>query len=429
MNVRVSLLACAALALLPLAAGAQSPPPDSAPTLITRGTNTTPLAGKGDVTVQVFVKKDGSFTVMKVLKSTNPGDEAAALEIAKSSTYKPAIRNGKPDAEFYDFALSFAGDTAAIGSGALATALAAIHEGKYDQAKSTLVTYLQSRPDDTQANTLLGVAEGFAGDFAGSAAAFTKAGTIPDEYKVLAGGSFTKNATALLDAKDFSGAIDAATRAIALDVRNVQALYVRGIAYANAHNDTAAISDLQTAFTTATALKSDDTTLGLISYNLAISQLDAADFGAAVLTAKTVARYDPARRTQLDRIASAAYNNSAVALANAGKIADAVSRLEAGAADFPATAGALTAEAAYIMATDKNPDWSKVRAEADKALGIEPTNGRAAFVAGIAAAHLNDSKTALDYMNKAKASPAYGTDASLTKQIDDALKGLNPPAK
>jgi tetratricopeptide (TPR) repeat protein len=428
-NVRFSLLACAALATLPLAANAQSAPPDSAPTLIKRGTNTTPLAGKGDVTVQVFVKTDGSFTVMKVLKSTNPGDEAAALEIAKSSAYKPAIRNGKPDAEFYDFALSFGGDTAAIGSAPLPTALAAIHEGKYDLAKSTLVAYLQDRPDDTQANTLLGVAEGFAGDYAGSSAAFAKAGTIPDEYKVLAGGSFTKNATAQLDAKNFPGAIDSATRAISIDARNVQAYYVRGIAYANARNDAAAIADLQTAYATATSLKSDTTTLGLISYNLAISQLDSGAFGDAVMTAKTVARYDPARRAQLDRIASAAYNNSAVALANAGKIPDAVSRLEQGASDFPALAGALTAEAAYIMATAKSPDWSKVRAEADKALAIEPTNGRAAFVAGVSAAHLNDSAAALDYMNKAKASPAYGTDVSLAKQIDDALKSLNPPTK
>jgi Flp pilus assembly protein TadD len=428
-NVRFPLLACAALAMLPLAASAQSAPSDSAPILLTRGTNATPVAGKGNVTVQVFVKKDGSFTVIKVLKSTNPGDEAAALEIAKSSTYKPAIRNGKSDAEFYDFALSFGGDTAAIGSGPLPTALAAIHEGKYDLAKSTLVAYLQNYPDDTQANTLLGVAEGFAGDYAGSAAAFVKAGTIPDEYKVLAGNSFTKNATAQLDAKNLPAAIDSATRAIAIDAHDLQAYYVRGIAYANARNDAAAISDLQTAYSTATGLKSDDTTLGLISYNLAISQLDSGAFGDAVTTAKTVARYDPARRAQLDRVASAAYNNSAVALANAGKIPDAVSRLEAGAADFPAVAGALTAEAAYIMATGKSPDWPKVRAEADKALGIEPTNARAAFVGGIAAAHLSDTAAALNYMNKAKASPAYGTDVSLAKQIDDALKSLNPPAK
>jgi cytochrome c-type biogenesis protein CcmH/NrfG len=428
-NVRFSLFAGAALALLPFAAAAQSAPADSAPGLLARGTNTTALAGKGDVVVQVFVKKNGSFEVSKIIKSTNPGDNAAALEIAKSSKYKPAIRNGHAADEYYDFALSFGGDTSAIGSGPLPTALNAIHEGKYDLAESTLTAYLQTHPDDTQAYTLLGVAEGFAGDYAGSSAAFAKAGTIPDEYKVLAVTSYTKNATALLDAKDLPNAIDAATHALALDPNDIQALYVRGIAQANQHSDPAAIADLKSALATATSLKSDDATMGIVAYNLALVQFDAGAFDDAAQTAKALAGYDPARRTQLDRTAVAAYNNSAVSMANAGDIAGAVTRLEAGAANFPAVAGALTAEAAYIMAIDKKPDWTKVRAEADKALGIEPTNGRAAFVAGIAASHLNDAKAALDYMNKAKASPAYGTDASLAKQIDDALKSLNPPAK
>jgi hypothetical protein len=428
-NVRLSLLACAALVLSPLASGAQTAPADGPPSLLKRGTNATALAGKGDVTVQVYVKKDGSFDVTKVLKSTNPGDNAAALEIAKSSTYKPAIRNGRAADEFYDYALSFGGDTSAIGSGPLPTALNAIHEGKYDLAKSTLLDYLQTHGDDAQAYVLLGVTNGFAGDYAGSAAAFAKAGAVPDEYKAVAIGSFTKNSSAQLDAKNFPAAIDSATRAIALDNRNVQPYYNRGLAEFNVRNDAAAIADLQTALTTATTLKSDDATLALIALNLAVVQFDANMFDEAILTAKALARYDRTRVGQLDRAAATAYNNSAVALANAGKTADAVSRLEAGAAAFPNVAGALTAEAAYIMATDKKADWVKVRAEADKALGIEPTNGKAAYIAGVAASHLEDAKAALDYMNKAKASPAYGTDAALTKQIDSALKSLNPPIK
>lgn len=429
MNVGSLLLAGAALASLPQAVGAQSAPADGPPALLTRGTNTAVLAGKGDVTVQVFVKKDGSFNVIKVLKSTNAGDEPAALEIAKTSTYKPAVRNGRTTDEFYDFALSFGGDTAAIGSGPLATALNAIHAGKYDDAKAILAAYILAHPDDTQAYTLLGVADGFAGDVAGSAAAFAKVGSIPPEYKALAAGSFTKNATALLDAKNFPSAIDFANHAIALDARNVQAYYVRGIAYANAHDDAAATADLKMALATGADVKADDMSMGLISYNLAVVQLQAGSFDDAVATARILARFDTARRAQLDKTAAAAYNNDAVALANTGKTADAVSRLEAGAKAYPAIAGTLIAEAAYVMASDKKADWVKVRAEADKALAIDAKNGRAAFVGGLAAARLNDTKAALDYMNKAKASPAYGSDISLSKQIDEALKTLNPPVK
>lgn len=423
------LLACAALAVLPPAANAQTAVPDSGPKLLVRGTNVTAPAGPGAVTVKVFVKKDGTFNVVDVLKTSNPGDNAAALEIAKTSTYKPAVRGGQRTSEYYDYELAFGGDTAAIGSSPTAVALTAIHDGKYDQAKAALQPYLQAHPDDPQANVLLGVADGFAGDAADAAAAFDKAGTIPDTYKSVALQAYAKTAGDQLDAKNFSASIDAANRAIAIDPQNLQSYYVLGIAYANTHDDAAAIADLQKAYAIATSAKASDATLATIDYNLAIAQLDAGQYGEAATSAAVVARYDTARRAQLDRFALAAYNNSAVSMANDGKIADAVSRLEAGAAAFPAVGGTLTAEAAYIMATDKNPDWSKVRAEAVKALALDPTNAKADYVAGIASARLSDPKTALDYMNKAKAAPGYGTDAGLAKQIDDALKALNPSTK
>ncbi len=430
MNVPIRVLAAVAIAALPLAARAQTAGvPDSGPKLVTRGTNATPTAGPGDVTVKVFVKKDGTFAVVDVLKTTNPGDNAAALEIAKSSTYKPAVRSGQRTSEYYDYALSFGGETAAIGTGPLASALAAIRDAKYAQAEATLQQYLTVHPGDAQANVLLGVADGFSGDAAGATAAFERGGAIPDEYKANALQAYAKNAETQLDAKNLPGAIDSANHAIALDPANLPGYYVLGIAYANSHDDASAIADLQKAYALATGNKSSASILAAIVFNLAVAQLDAGQYADAAATAKIVARYDPARRTQLDRFAAAAYNNSAVDLANGGNIPDAVARLETGAGDFPANAGALTAEAAYIMATAKNPDWGKVRAEADKALAAEPTNGRASYVGAIAASRLNDSKAALAYLNKAKSSPAYGSDAALTKQIDDALKALNPSAK
>ena len=403
------LLACAVLVALPIAAVAQTESFYVAPKLLAKGNNQTALAGAGSVTVQVQVFKDGTFKVVKVVKSTNPGDNAAALEIANSSKYKPATSDAKPVTAFYDFQLTFGGDTAAIGGGTLATALTDIRGGKYDQAKSDLQTYLDAHPGDTQAYTLLGVANTFVGDPAAAAAAFDKAGTVPDQYKALALQSYEKYANAALQQKKFPDALAAANSAIALNPQSLQGYYIRGNAETGMQNDAAAIADLQKARAIASAGKPDDKTLVALSFSLAEAQLNAGQFGEAATTANEFI----------------AVMNPAVALANAGKVAESVSRLESGAAAFPANAGALTAQAAYIMATDKKPDWEKIKAEAEKALALDPNSGRANYILGIVASQKQDPKTALDYMNKAKGTPAYSTDAPLAKMIDAALKQLN----
>jgi tetratricopeptide (TPR) repeat protein len=400
------------------------------PKLESPGTNSTALAGRGDVTVQVFVKKDGTFTVNKVLKSTNAADNAAALEIAKTSKYKPAIRDGKPIDAYYDYVLSFAGDgAAAANAGPLAGATASIRAAKYDDAKTQLNAYLQAHPGDTQAYTLLGVANAFGGDPAAASLAFEKAGTVPDQYKTLAIQSYAKYASALLDAKKFGDAVTYAGHAIDADPNNLQAYYVRGIANSNLQNDAGSIADLQKARTIAQSAKSDDKTVAMIDFNLAVSQLAAGQFGEAATTTKEAVKLDPSRQAALDKFAVTAVNNAAVALANQGKIADAVSRLESGATAFPAGAAQLYVQAAYIYATDKKPDWRKVQSEADRALAIDASNGRGNYIRGVAAAQQDDPKTAIPYLNKAKSSTAYTSDAALAKQIDDALKALNAPGK
>jgi tetratricopeptide (TPR) repeat protein len=382
-----------ALAVLPPAVRAQ--PADSGPKLLARGTNSTQPAGPGAVTVKVFVKKDGTFNVIDVLKTTNPGDNAAALEIAKTSSYKPAIRNGQPSSEFYDYALTFGGDAAAVGSSPIAAAINALN----------------------------------AGDNASAAADFDRAGTIPDQYKALAAQVYAKNASAQLGTKDYAGAGTSAGQAIALDPQSLQGYYYRGIAEANTQKAPAAVADLQKALALAESAKSDDKTLGAISFNLAVAQLDSGQFAAAAATAKDVARYDPDGRARLDSFVVSDEIGAAQDAVKRGAFADGVSGLESGAVAFPSVSGSLLAEAAAIMTLDKDPDWKRVRAEADKALAADPHNGEAAYVGGVAASRLNDTKGALAYMNEAKASPVYATDAGLAKKIDDALKVLNAPQK
>src|ERR1700683_583302 len=77
--------------------------------LIKEGTTSTTIAGSGKVVVQVQVNADGSHKVTKIISSTNTGDNAAATEIANSSTYRPARRGTTPITAFYDFTLRFNG--------------------------------------------------------------------------------------------------------------------------------------------------------------------------------------------------------------------------------------------------------------------------------------------------------------------------------
>jgi hypothetical protein len=90
----------------------------------------------------------------------------------------------------------------------------------------------------------------------------------------------------------------------------------------------------------------------------------------------------------------------------------------------PKYAVQLYGNAATILASDTKPDWKVVKAEADKALTIDPNDARSNYVAGVALANDKDTKDALTYLNKAQASAKTGNDADLSKQIDAALKQL-----
>ena len=422
----VRLIACVALVALPARAFAQTSAYEP-PKLIKPGSSSATVAGAGDITIQVFVKKDGTFAVNRVLKSTNPADNDAAMEVAKTATYKPAVRGGQPVDAYYDYTIKFAGGgvITQAPTGPTASAYAAIRAGKYADAKAQLQTYLQSHPNDAQANTLLGVADGFSGDDDGAAAAFDSVSSIPAQYRTLAAQSYSKHATNMLNAQKNKEAIAAAEHIIALSPDSPQGYYVRGIANGNQQNFQAALPDLQKALTLAKAGKADDKTAASIEYSLAVAQLNTGAYDAGAATMKDVARLDPSQQAKLNQAASVAVSNDAIALANAGKSADAVARYESGASLFPSSAGNFYGQAAYVMLTDKSPDYKKLKAEADKALAIDPANGRALFVNAFVAAQAGDQKTALADMNKAKASPLYSSDPAFAKQVDDNMKKLS----
>jgi len=152
-------------------------------------------------------------------------------------------------------------------------------------------------------------------------------------------------------------------------------------------------------------------------------------FDDAIPLAKTLIGLDPSKQSLVQQAALNAYTSDASALLTAGKTADAVARLESGAAAFPAVAPQLYTSAGYALANVKPPDWKKVKAEADKALAADPANGRANYLAGTAVANDGDVKSGSAYMSKAKASPLYASDTAFAKQVDDAIKALGGTAK
>jgi len=424
-------LAALALASSPLVASAQTGTFYSPPKIIKQGSASSPIGGTGAVTLQVFVRKNGSVGTVKVVKSSNHNDDAAALEIAKSSTYKPGVRDAKPIDAFYTMALKFNG-TAVINdtgtsSNQLLQANALIRANKFAEAKTELQSYLAAHPDDKDAQALLGVADAYLNDNAGASTAFDAAGTIPERFKVVAAKAYADAAVDALKAKNNEQAIALAGKALALQ-QNVNTLFIRGTANANAQHYAEAIADLEKAKAQASAGKADAATLNAIDASLATSYIFGGQVDKGVALAKALKQRDPSN-TRVDDTLAAYYNQQAVAAMKAGKKAEAVADLENAARAVPSRAVVLYVQAANILAQGEKPDWKAVKAEADKALAIDPNDARANYDAGIAVANSLDPKVAkpdiapaMAYLQKAKANA--GTDAALTADIDKAIAAL-----
>ena len=247
---------CAASLASPLVANAQSNGTENyytPPKLLKPARPSVPVAGAGTVVVQVYVKTDGSFTVQKVLRSTNHGDDAAALDIAKHSTYAPATRGNKKVVAFYDYTLKFTaggGSSSDAGSAAGGSDTAAfereLRAGNYSGAQAGLKAYLAQHPDDAKAQTDLGVADTFLNDYEGAVAAFDKAGTIADTYKAAAGKAYAEYAAAELKAKENDKAVASAKRAVEIQP-GFFTYNTLGFAELQSGDSAAAISDLEKA--------------------------------------------------------------------------------------------------------------------------------------------------------------------------------------
>jgi len=427
---RTSALALIALALaVPVAASAQLTGTYTPPKVLTRGTSTAQIAGKGEVTVKVLVKSNGTASSVSIVKSDNPGDNAAALQVARTSKYTPGKHGGKADpVTFYTYVLLFSGassvdaiDTAAR-SDALKRAEADLRAGKYDTAKGVLGQYLSASPNDVRANLLLGVADYYSNDLPAAAMAFDKAGTIPDTFRALAIQAYYKYASSQLEAKNYADAEAYAGKEIAL-AGAADGYNLRGTAELESHQYDAAIADLEKARSLTGSASAHSQAVVLA--NLGTAYAASGQMDKAVAISKQVEALDPNVTNVEDAIAELTAGKANAAQAQ-GDFAGAAQLFDSAAPAVGKYSATFYGSAAMdLMRVVPKPDWKAVKAEADKALALDTNDVVANYVAGYALSQQNDSKGAYAYFVRAQTAVKNGakvSDPTLPVKIDDAVK-------
>ena len=402
------------------------------PKLKTQGKSSIPVAGAGVVIVKVLVAKSGAGSVAGVVRSTNHGDDATALDIAKNSTYRAATRGTAPQVAFYDFTLKFStkgggantvGD--AGGMGALAQYERQIRVGNYTGAQAGLKTYLAGHPTDAKAQIDLGVASAFLNDASAAAAAFDKAGDIPENYKALAAKAYNDAASDHIKAKEYPAAIVAAKRAVTI-APGPFTYNTLGTAEdaSGAHAD--AIVDLEKARSLAAADATfKPTSRATIDVNLVAAYVAAGKIDEAKTIAAEAVKFDPAQ-TNAGLFVAGFYTKSASDLALASKFPEAAAMLESAAAAAPSQAAMLYSRAALMyFRVAKNSDVGRAQIDADKAIALAPNDALANFAAGFVLVNqAGKTKDGLVVLNRADELAKKGNDPALTSNIEDTIKRL-----
>jgi tetratricopeptide (TPR) repeat protein len=409
--------------------------------LIKEGKTSTTIAGSGKVVVQVQVNADGSHKVTKIISSTNSGDNAAATEIANSSTYRPARRGTTPITAFYDFTLRFNGRTVVQSSSgssgvslsgasltpAASQVAALIRAGQYAQAKSKAQMELLNSPGDDSLREMLGVASYDAGDFTAASAAFDKVPTIGAQFRSAAAQSFA--AAAVKGATDNpEQSLAYAQKAVAL-APDTNSRFALGVAQLANNDSAAALASLKAAHDTAMA----DSKIPLASkVNIDAELLQAYLANNDVQDAQAIA----AQIKQLDPSSTAGARAMGASLLKSGQAAavakDTATALrdydQAAAVGDPTVAVTANVLAAFAIAQGPKPDYKRMQSYADKAIALQPDNPQANFAEGIAltaqwsSSHDDGTKKrATDQLAKAQGNEA------LSLQIETFVKqNLNP---
>lgn len=425
-----------------LPAGAQYATEFSPAKLLKQGTTSLAIAGSGTVIVQVQVNADGSHKAIKVIKTTNSGDNAAALDIAQNSTYRPAHRGTKPVAAFYDFTLKFKGKSVSSSdsqgntggespsklSPAAAQVAALIRAKNYTQAKSKAQMALLSAPSDDSLRQMLGIAAFDSGDVTTAAAAFDKVPAVGKQFQPAAAASFAAAAVTIAD-QNPTQALAYAQKAVAInpDTNSRFALGTAQLAnkqYADAVTTLKAVHDA--AMKDPKLPKASKVN---IDARLMTAYLAANDSQGATAIANEIKQLDPTS-TLPGRVLGNTYLKMGVDAATAQKYDDAFKNYDLAAAQGdPSVAVTANVEAAFLVTKTTKPDYKKMQAYADKAIALKPDDAQANFAEGIALtgewaqSHSDsDKKKALDALNHADELAKKAGNEALALSIETFVK-------
>ena len=396
------------------------------PKLLKRGSNTSTIGGVGMVIVKVLVNKDGTFKVQGIIKSTNHADDKAALEIAGTSTYKPATKGGKAQIAFYDFTLRFnagVSTTTTKDTSALDQYERMIRGGNYSGAQTALKTYLEGHAEDQRAQVDLGVADSFLFDFAGAAAAFERGGTVPANYRSIAGKAYAEAAIALVKSKDYKKALSYAKHAVELSPQ-FATYNTLGFSEYGIGDFTSAAADLQKARELGKSENVDPKLRAAVDANLVSTYLGAGNIDMAKTIAAEGKQLDPSNGS-IDVAFGNYYGKLAGDKMAAKQYGDAAELYEQAAMAVPSAAANLYGQAALAWLRLEKPDNVKAKVDYDKSLALDPANGLGNFAAGISLANLGKTKDALEYLKKADDAATKAGDANLAAAVEKSIKTLN----
>jgi tetratricopeptide (TPR) repeat protein len=425
--------AVAAFGALAVPASAQYANEYTPPKLIKQGTTSKPITGSGEVVVQVQVNADGTHKATRVLRSTNTGDNDAAMDIAQTSTYATAHRGSKPTTGFYDFTLRFRGSSVAgAGGSSVASESGAkgeidrlIRAGNYSAAMNKAQQALQSNPDDPTLNAELGASQFFLNDDVSAAASFDKAPNMPKEFANVAAQSYQLAAAKLADSNP-TQAVQYGQKAVSM-APSAGSYFALGTAQLQAGNATDAVTNLKKSRDLAFAdPKTDQKSRVSIDSQLMQAYLKAGDNTNAAATADEIKKLDPSSDTAeviMGNQFMAKGNDDSKAGNHQAAIADYDKAAQAGG---PKVAVTAYAAAALEESRVDKPDYGVMKSEADKALAIDPNDPLGLYAEGIAlyGQYVNGGSTngglkqqALDSLNKAKAAAQSAGNASLVSNI------------
>jgi Flp pilus assembly protein TadD len=408
----------------------------SAARLAKQGSTSHSIAGTGTVQVQVQVNADGSHKVIKVLKSTNPGDNAAAMDIAQNSTYTPAHQGKTPKTSFYEFNLRFNGkavvqteeEQAISGLGANADTAAIdalVRAGKYKDAIAKANAALLSSPGNPGVLQLLGVAQYYDNDFVEAATTFNRVDDIKKPFQPIAAQAFATGAVRV-SASNPSQSLDFAHKAVALapDATSRFALGVAQLANKQYPEAVATLKGVHDQVTDSKAKLNVDQEL-LQAYLATNDQVGASAIGAEMKV------LDPSGAGPSRAIAQhylQAGSDAMTASDYAGALKDFDQAAAAGSGPDAVTANTFAAFA--VMKMDK-PDYVKAKDYATKAVNGAPQDAQANYALGIAYAGIysaskkaDDKTQALTYLKRSDDLAKAAGNEGLALQIETQIKNI-----